>query len=58
MTVVEDLFSGAVSLRNPPLKMYHFLGVVPLKEPRLKMLFLRTVAYATVYENQFSRVVD
>jgi hypothetical protein len=45
MIVAKDPFSGAVPLRNSPLKMYRFLGVIPLIEPSLKMLFSRTIAY-------------
>jgi hypothetical protein len=45
MTIVENPFSRVVPLRNPPLKMYLFLGAIPLREPSLKMLFSRTAAY-------------
>jgi hypothetical protein len=45
VTIAEDPFLRAVSLRNPPLKIYLFLGVVPLREPPQKMLFSRMVAY-------------
>jgi hypothetical protein len=45
VTIDENSPSGAVPLRNLPLKMYPFVEALPLREPPLKMLFSRTVVY-------------
>jgi hypothetical protein len=45
VTVVENLFSWEVPLRNSSLKMYPFLRTVPLREPPLQILLSRAVAY-------------
>jgi hypothetical protein len=45
VTVDENPSSGAVPLRNLPLKMYPFVGALPLREPPLKILFSRAVVY-------------